>query len=316
MTSRSSDGPPEAVVTIGVFDGVHEGHRALIGRVVERARQYGIKSGCVTFDPHPQEVLHPGKKLAHLATLSDRIAMIKGLGVSEVLLIEFSRSLAQMSPEEFMELLLGHFRLRELWIGSNFALGRNRAGTPERLAIIGRAKGFDVMSFPRVERSGQVVSSSRIRRLLADGRVEQAAELLGRHYRLRGMVVSGDGRGRSLGFATANLAALEGLCIPQDGVYAVRCWPRDMGTFPGVCNIGVRPTFDGDRRQVEVHLIGFEDNLYGQEVAVEFVSRLRGERRFHSTEALIAQISEDVKRAKALLSCASPKTLFASERAE
>ena len=305
MTFQSSDRSHEAVVTIGVFDGVHVGHRALIGRVVERAKQLGIESGCVTFDPHPQEVLRPGMEIAHLATLSDRIAMIKGLGVSEVLLIEFTRSLARMSPEEFIELLLERFLLRELWIGSNFALGRNRAGTPDRLAVIGRAKGFDVMSFPRVERGGQMVSSSRIRRLLADGRVEQAAELLGRHYRLRGRVVSGDGRGRSLGFATANLAVLERLCVPQDGVYAVRCWLEGVEPFPAVCNIGVRPTFDGDRKQVEVHLIGFEGDLYGQEMAVEFVTRLRGERRFPSMEALIAQISEDVKRAKVVLSRAS-----------
>lgn len=301
MTWSSNGGPQQAVATIGVFDGVHRGHQPLIGMVVERAKQLGVQSGCVTFKPHPQELLHPGTTIARLATLDDRIALIKGLGVSRVLLIEFTRSLAQMSPEEFIDLLFSHFRLRELWVGSNFALGRNRAGTPERLAAIGQAKEFTVHPFPRVEIGGEPVSSSRIRALLSGGRVAEAADLLGRYYKLSGSVVSGDRRGRSLGFATANLQVAESLCVPKDGVYAVRGWIGQGRAYPGVCNIGMRPTFSGLRRQVETHLMGFRDDLYGQPMAVEFIARLRDERHFDSIEALVAQISEDVKRAERVL---------------
>ncbi len=301
MALKAESHPAEAVATIGVFDGVHLGHQALIRRVVERAGELGIESVCVTFSPHPEDVLRPEMEIAHLAPLEDRLALIRGLGVSEVEVIEFTRSLSQMSPEEFMELLLKRFRLRELWIGSDFALGRGRSGSPGRLAAIGSEKGFQVHQFPPVEIGGVVASSTMIRLLLAEGRVEEAARLLGRPYRLRGEVVSGDRRGRLLGFPTANLAMRERLCLPGDGVYAVSCSGKGLDTRPGVASLGVRPTFDGGQRQVEVYLIDFQGDLYGEELAVDFVARLRGEERFSSADALVAQIQEDVRRAKEVL---------------
>ncbi len=301
MIQETAGSPPEAVITIGVFDGVHLGHQALIRSVVERAAQRGMVSGCVTFSPHPEDVLRPESDIAHLAAIEDRLAAIKALGVSEVVVIEFTPALSQMLPEEFLGLLERRFRLRELWVGSDFALGRGRSGTPERLAAIGREKGFEVHSFPPVEIGGEAVSSSRVRRLLAEGRVEEAALLLGRRYRLRGRVVHGDRRGRTLGFATANLAVGERMCIPGNGVYAVVCRVEGEEPRAGVANIGVRPTFGGDGRQVEIHLLDFEGDLYGRGLAVDFVARLRGEQRFDSTVALVEQIGRDVEMARGLL---------------
>jgi riboflavin kinase/FMN adenylyltransferase len=306
VTSSSNSDQKKAVMTIGVFDGVHRGHRALIGKVVKRAEQLGVRSVCVTFTPHPQEVLNPGVSIPRLTTLEDRIALIKGLGVSDVLLIQFSQTIAQMSPEEFIARLNERFSLIELWVGSNFALGRGRVGTPDRLALIGSKKGFSVHSFPRVEAGAEAVSSSRIRTLLSDGHVAEAAELLCRYYSLKGNVVSGDRRGgASLGFATANLEVAEKLCVPRDGVYAVHGWVGKRDAYSGVCNIGFRPTFNGHRRQVEAHLIGFQGDLYGKEISLEFVERLRDERRFQSVEELVAQITSDIQHAERLLSRAA-----------
>lgn len=296
---------PEAVVTIGVFDGVHTGHQALISQVVERAGELGISSGCVTFSPHPQEVLRPASAVAHLSTLDERLALIKGQGVDDVMLMEFTPSLAQLYPEDFIQLVLDRFQIRELWVGSDFALGRDRTGTPERLARIGQAEGFLVRPFSRVEALGSSVSSSRIRGLLQEGRVEEASQLLGRHYRLSGIVGEGDRRGRTLGFATANLTPTARLCVPKDGVYAV--WGRSKAghVHPGVTNVGVRPTFGGTERQIEVHLLDFEGDLYGDSLEVDFVARLRDELRFESVEKLIVQMKADVVETRRQLA-ASP----------
>ena len=299
--NRKSD-RPEVVATIGVFDGVHLGHQALIHRVITQASRVGVESACVTFTPHPEDVLRPQMEIAHLATLDDRLSLLKSLGVSEVVVFEFTPVLSQLSPEEFIDLLLARFRLRQLWIGSDFALGRNRSGGPERLAEIGREKGFTIHQFPPVMIEGQAVSSSRIRQALAGGHVEEAGRLLGRLYKLTGMVVEGDHRGVTLGFPTANVALRERLALPEDGIYAV--WIRignEKDAHPGAASIGIRPTFGGGERRIEVYLIGFDGNLYGRELSMEFVARLRGEERFDSAGALVAQMIEDVKAAKAIL---------------
>ena len=292
----------DAVVTIGVFDGVHLGHQALISTVARRAAELGVTSGCVTFSPHPEDVLRPESDITHLAAVEDRLSAIKALGVAEVVVMEFTAALSQLTPEEFLDLLANRFRLRELWIGSDFALGKGRSGTPERLAAIGRESGFEVFRFPPVEIGGKVVSSSRIRQLLAEGQVREAAELLGRRYRLRGHVVSGDGRGRTLGFATANLAPKQRMCVPRDGVYVVWVETASGELYEGVANIGVRPTFHGKRRQIEVHLLDYQGELYDQPMVVDFVARLRDERCFESPAALVEQIGRDVAQARALLS--------------
>ncbi|HEX2923396.1 MAG TPA: riboflavin kinase, partial [Chloroflexota bacterium] len=223
-----------------------------------------------------------------------------------VLVIEFTMALAQMLPEEFVHLLLRRHRIRELWVGSDFALGRNRTGTPDKLAEIGRVEGFEVRPFDRVERFGAPVSSSRIRGLLVEGRVEETAQLLGRPYRLSGVVGQGDRRGRTLGFATANLTQMDNLCVPGNGVYAV--WGRTRAglVYPCVTNVGIHPTFGGTARQVEVHLLDFEGNLYGDSLNVDFVGRLRDELRFDSVEELIGQMKSDVVDARQLLAGTPP----------
>lgn len=302
MSDNRDNDLPEAVATIGVFDGVHLGHQALIHQIIVHASRLGAKSVCVTFTPHPEDVLRPQSEIAHLAALDDRLDLLKSLGVSEVVVFEFTPALSQLSPEEFIDLLLARFRLRQLWIGSDFALGRNRSGSPERLAEIGNEKGFTIHQFPPVVIEGEVISSSRIRQALAGGRVEEAGRLLGRPYKLTGKVVAGDHRGITLGFPTANLALRERLALPADGIYAV--WVRignEKDTHPGAASIGIRPTFGVGERRVEVYLIGFDGDLYGKDLSMEFVARLRGEERFDSTGALIAQMIEDVKVAKAIL---------------
>lgn len=292
----------DAVVTIGVFDGVHLGHQALVRQVLRRAEAMGAQAVCVTFSPHPEDVLRPESGIVHLAPLDERTAFLSALGVSEVVVFEFTRELSQLSPEEFIDLLLARFRLRELWIGTDFALGRNRSGGPETLAAIGRQHGFTVHQFPPVEIEGETISSSRIRNALAEGHVDEAARLLGRPYRISGKVVVGDRRGRTLGYPTANLSLTERLAVPADGIYAV--WARVAGedvSRPGAASIGVRPTFGGGRRQIEVFLIDYDGDLYGRELIVDFVARLRGEEMFDSAEALIAQMNEDVRAARAVL---------------
>jgi riboflavin kinase / FMN adenylyltransferase len=290
-----------AVVTIGVFDGVHLGHQQLLGNVVESSRRMHAESVCVTFDPHPDEVLRPGAAMVHLTSLEDRLALVRAAGITEIVLLEFTLELAQLSPEEFMGFLLRRFQLRELWVGSDFALGKGRSGSAERLAAIGAEHSFRVIELPPVEIEGQVVSSSRIRRFLADGQVESAAQLLGRPHRVAGEVVRGDGRGRGLGFPTANVAVDDRIALPGDGVYAVTCSMHGHDTMPGVASIGVRPTFDGSDRRLEVHLLGFDGDLYGQRLSTDFVAFLRGEERFESAEELIRQMREDARQAEVAL---------------
>jgi riboflavin kinase / FMN adenylyltransferase len=302
LTSSEASGLPEAVATIGVFDGVHLGHQALVHQVLSQAALIGATGVCVTFAPHPEDVLRPQTEIVHLATLAERLALLRGLGVADVVLLEFTVALSLLSPEEFLDLLLSRYRLRQLWIGGDFALGRNRSGSPERLAEIGRERGFTVHQFSPVVIEGEIVSSSRIRQALANGHVEEAGRLLGRPYQLTGTVVEGDHRGTVLGFPTANLSVRERLCVPADGIYAV--WARIDGekdAHPGAASIGVRPTFGVGRRQVETYLIGFDGDLYGHELSIEFVSRMRGEERFESSAALVTQMIEDVKAAKAVL---------------
>lgn len=302
MSDNFKSDRPEVVATIGVFDGVHLGHQALIHQIIAEASHLGVESACVTFAPHPEDVLRPQTEIAHLATLDDRLSLLKSLGVYEVVVFEFTPALSQLSPEEFIDLLLERFRLRQLWIGSDFALGHNRSGGPDRLAEIGREKGFTIHQFPPVVIEGQTVSSSRIRQVLAGGHVEEAARLLGREYRLTGTVVEGDHRGFTLGFPTANLALNERLALPADGIYAV--WVQigdEKDAHPGAASIGIRPTFGGGERRIEVYLIGFDGDLYGRDLSLEFVARLRGEERFDSPGALVAQMIEDVKAAKAIL---------------
>lgn len=290
----------ETILTIGAFDGVHRGHQALIRAVVERAHATDRLATLITFHPHPGVVLAPDRAPRNLTTPAEKMALLEGLGLDLVVLLPFSREVAATPARDFMEKVSSQLRLRELWIGADFALGRNREGDVSLLRELGRDLGYEVHAFEPILGTGEIISSSRIRLLLAEGRVEEASGLLGRYPSLSGNVVMGAQRGRELGFPTANLQVRSEKAVPADGVYAVFAV---LGTerFPAVANIGVRPSFDNGLRTVETHILGFDRDIYGCDLVVEFVRRLRDERRFEDIDDLVAQIEQDSQTAWRIL---------------
>lgn len=293
-------------VTIGVFDGVHLGHRAVMDRLVDRARRDGLVPVALTFDPHPLEFVAPERAPKLLTTVTQRVELLASCGIEVVGVLPFPE-IRDLSPETFaVDLLGGRLSARYVAVGTDFRFGRDRAGDVEVLRSLGRARGFEVEAVDLVARiDGEVVSSTRIRADIAEGRVAEAAVLLGRPVELRGVVVHGDARGRTIGFPTANIHVPERLAVPADGVYAAWCRlggdRADGRRLPAVVNIGVRPTFDGTRRIVEVHILDTDEDLYGAELAVELVDRIRDEVRFPSVDALVARLHEDVAEGRRIL---------------
>jgi riboflavin kinase/FMN adenylyltransferase len=290
----------ETILTIGTFDGVHLGHQALIKQVVARAWATERLAALITFHPHPAVVLAPDRAPRYLTTPGEKLALVEKLGVDLVVLLPFDRRMAETPAHQFMERVSVHLQLRELWIGADFALGRNREGDAARLREFGRNLGYEVQVSEPVLGGDQVISSSRIRALLNGGRVQEVTALLGRYHSLSGEVVVGVQRGRTLGFPTANLEVRPERAVPADGVYAVFAV---LGTerYAGVANIGVRPSFDNGHRMVETHIFDFDQNIYGCDLVVEFVARLRDERRFEDIDDLVAQIELDSQAARRLL---------------
>ncbi len=287
-----------AVVAIGVFDGIHLGHRAILDRALARAHARGTRCVVMSFDPHPDVVLARGgfHSPPPLTPLGEKRARLTGLGVDEFHVLPFTRELASLAPEPFVDRhLVLPFAPIALIVGEGFALGRGRAGTVERLRAIGATRGFEVEAVPLVMVEGTPVSSTRIRAQLAAGRVAEAARLLGRRYGLAGTVVTGDGRGRQLGYPTANLRLHEERALPADGIYAVlaRLWGEDE-LHPAAMSIGLRPTFDGQVRTLEVYLLDWTGDLLGRPLEVEFVAWVRAELRFESAEALVEAMGRDV----------------------
>jgi len=267
-------------VAIGTFDGVHRGHL----RVIDAARKAGLRTTVVTFDPHPRAVL--GREVELLATLERRLELLEAAGVDDVLVLRFDERLADLSADEFAERILRAIGAETVAAGETFRFGRGREGD---LELLGRL-GFDVRAVPLVEN----VSSSRIRQLVHAGELARAAGLLGRPPEVEGIVVRGDGRGRELGFPTANLDVPEGLLVPPDGVYAG--WTRDR---QAAVSIGTNPHFDGVERRVEAHLLDFDGDLYGERMLVELWAPLRDQRRFDSLEELVTAIGDDVEQTRA-----------------
>jgi riboflavin kinase/FMN adenylyltransferase len=291
------------VLTLGNFDGAHLGHQAIIRRAVARAREVGGQAVALTFEPHPIAVLAPARAPLMLQTLHDRLASLAGLGIDVTVLQRFTPAFATLDPDAFVEdFLLRHLELAHVMVGYNVNFGRNRAGNSETLAALGARRGFDVEVVGPVTApgDGEQVSSTRLRALLQAGDMPRVRALLGRPYALRGRVVVGDRRGRTLGFPTANLHTRAGLLLPPDGVYAVKV-EVDGRSHQGVLNIGVRPTFAGRRRTIEAHLLEFAGDLYRRWLVVEVIERLRGEEAFSGPEALKAAIARDVARARVVL---------------
>ena len=288
-------------LTIGVFDGVHRGHQEIIRQLTAGAHASGAPAVVLTFAPHPAIVL-AGRDIKSLTTPDERAEILFSLGIDDVVSIQFTRELAEHSAEDFMADLKYHLGLKKLLIGYDFALGKGRAGNFERLTQIGKALGYDVRAVEAIRLNGEIISSTLIRQQIAEGAVALAADKLGRCYSLAGPVIPGDGRGHTIGIPTANIDVPAEKVIPLNGVYA--CWGLvDGKRHRAVINIGVRPTFTGGdvMPRVEAHLLDYSSNLYGKTVTLEFVEHLRGEQKFPSVDALVAQIRSDIEKAKELL---------------
>jgi len=298
----------ELAVTVGVFDGVHRGHMAILELLAREARWLGLGTAAITFDPHPDQVVR-SKKVPLLTTIDERTKLLEECGVGEVKVLSFDGRLRDTPYEEFVrDYLVERMRCRFLVVGPNFALGRGRAGTASALSDLGARLGFDFRQAEPVIVEGRPVSSTWIRELVAAGDVEKAAELLGRPYSLTGKVVTGAGRGRKIGFPTANLELPPGKLSPGPGVYAGAVLFR--GTVrPAAVNIGYRPTFKDDpvgKLTIEAHLLDLKADMVGAEVELRMVARLRDERHFANQEALAAQIRSDVEMVRRLV---GPKEL-------
>jgi len=295
------------VVTIGAYDGVHVGHRAIIEEVRSRASTLGVPTAVVTFDRHPAAVVRPASAPKLLTDTDQKLELLAEAGVDYTLVLHFDEERSHESAEDFVnEVLVGCLRARLVVVGEDFHFGRNRGGNVELLRRMGPNLGFDVEGLTLVPVPGfeGPVSSTAIRRTLAAGDVVTAARLLGRPHEVRGAVERGDGRGGSvLGFPTANVAVPNGIQLPADGIYAGWYERPDGSTHAAAISIGRRPTFypEGGPLMVEAYLLDFEGDLYGERARVRFVSRLRGEERFESTDALVAQMNRDVEAARAAL---------------
>lgn len=294
------------VVALGNFDGLHRGHQKIVERVCRQAREHGSTAVVMSFDPHPPRVVRPDKAPPLLMTLEQRVEALGREGVDGVAFVRFTPELSRWEPETFVQtVLVDWLHVSEVWVGGNFLFGRDRSGNFSLLRALGQRHGFRVEKIDPVRFREFVVSSTRIRRLIAEGRVDEAAGLLGHLHFIDGRVVEGDGRGRRIGFPTANLAT-ENELLPPMGVYATTA-TIGRRIYASITNIGVRPTFgDAGAPTIETHVFGLDRDLYGTTVRLGFVLRMRAERAFPDVEALTAQIQADAQQAKGLFDRLSP----------
>lgn len=294
--------PHGSVVTVGTFDGLHRGHVALLAALRAAADRLDLPAVVVTFEPHPLQVVRPHAAPRLLSSRTERVELFAQLGVDRAIFLKFDRALAALPPERFVrEILVRRLNVRHLVTGYDHGFGRDRSGDAELLGALGEQLGFAVEVLPPLEVAGGPASSSRVRQAVAHGDVALAAALLGRPYTLRGTVVSGDGRGRELGFPTANLEPdAADKVLPAEGIYAVRAVVED-GLREGVIHLGPRPTYPGATASIELHLLDFAGDLYGTSIEVRFCERLRGIERFDTETALAEAIAADVRRARGVL---------------
>lgn len=298
------DRDEHTVLTVGTFDGVHAGHRAIIDTVVDKAQERDARSVVVTFDPHPRNIINPGDNgIKLLTTLQERCEILEELGIDTMVVIPFDRDFSLLTSEEFIrDIIYKKIGVSEFVIGYDHHFGRNREGTIKTIERLGKELGFDAYVVSKKEVGKKTVSSTAIRKAISEeGDLQLAAEFLQRPYRLNGTVVHGDKRGKKIGFPTANIKPDHpNKIIPKDGVYAVKV--RINGDwFDGMMNIGTRPTFDGKQQTLEVNLFDFEEEIYGKEIQVRFYKRIRDEKKFDGKEELIEQLKRDRKQVKQYL---------------
>lgn len=293
--------PGPSVVTIGVFDGVHRGHRTIIGRAVRAAEERGVRSVAVTFDRHPSEVVRPGSQPRYLQTLDAKIGALLDQGVDLVLVVPFTLGFSQLTADGFVErVLAGPLQAVKVVVGTNFRFGNRAAGDVVLLTDLGRVHGYEAEAVTLLDLDGEAISSTAIREHLEAGDVAWATAALGRPYTVEGPVVRGDGRGTSIGIPTANIAVADRMQVPGNGVYAGHVTVAGE-RHPCVTNVGTRPTFAGEHVTVESYLLDVDLDLYGCEAVVSFEERLRDEQRFDGPDALVAQIQADVEQARRML---------------
>jgi riboflavin kinase/FMN adenylyltransferase len=289
-----------SVVTLGNFDGVHVGHRAVLARLTAHARERQLPAVAITFHPHPASVLAPERQPLALTTLGQRLQRLGATDIDAVVLERFSHRFSRIEADSFVrEALVAQLSARAVVIGHSTRFGRGRVGDPERLVALGQALGFAVEVVGPVDVNGNVVSSSAIRAAVRAGDLDSAAAMLGRQHAVCGRVIAGHGRGRQIGIPTANVG-VRGLQLPPDGVYAVRVRDGEE-RLDGVANIGFNPTFGNQERSLEVHVLDFDRDLYGRRLEVEFAQQLRGEVRFPDVAALVRQIHDDIAAARLAL---------------
>jgi riboflavin kinase/FMN adenylyltransferase len=306
--SAHAPGRPTAV-TVGTFDGVHVGHRKLLAKVAALAGEIAAPEGgaavAIVFRQQPRALLQPDRPAKYIQRLEDRLAMLAGAGLDVVVPVDFDPVLRELTPRRFVGELLDRLQMRHLVLGPGAAIGKDRSGDAAALAALGRELGFELHTVEPVLHRGQVVSSSAIRSALAEARLDDVEAMLGRRFAIRGTVESGERRGRQLGFPTANLTVESHSALPADGIYATWALTPEGksgdGKFPAATSIGLRPTFGAGRRTVEAHLIGFQGDLYGKPLGLEFVARLRDELKFDDVAALTRQIERDVVDTKGVL---------------
>ncbi len=294
-----------SVVTIGVFDGVHQGHQQILGQAVKQARARALPAVVVTFDPHPSEVVRPGSHPAVLTEPGRKAELVEGLGVDAMCVIPFTLEFSRLAAEGFVhDILVDRLHASLVVVGENFRFGHKAAGDVAMLRRLGRTFGFAVEAPPLVAAGETVFSSTYIRALVAAGDVDVAAVALGRAHRLEGIVVRGDQRGREIGFPTANLLTGAHAAVPADGIYAA--WlmrPARAHDEPRMAavSVGTNPTFSGRERRVEAYILDFAEDIYGEQISLDFVARLREQRVYREVSALTAQIDDDVTRTRTLL---------------
>ena len=290
----------DTLLTVGVFDGVHLGHKHLISELLRQAGEKGLLSGVVTFRQHPEDLLSSKKQLPFLTDIKTRVRLLQNEGVDIIVPLSFTKDLARLDARRFIGLLRKHLKMRGMVIGSDFALGKGREGDTGTLRQLGKEMDFSVTVVPPMEINGEVVSSTTIRKAMAEGNMEKVRMLTGRYFSLHGRVVTGAGRGEGLGFPTANLDVNSGQALPPDGVYAGLAHINGK-IYQTMTNVGKDPTFGVSERTIEAYLLDYSGDLYGHELTVDFVARLRDEKKFKNVDELKKQVAEDVRQGKNIL---------------